>query len=172
MLRKWGESKPKGKERLAVCADGETSVDPATPNSDGGYESLAVPNWTREFKRKCRYSLILYFFCHGHMAFCDDCYRASHVWNLSLFEKLSWQKKWEVESETSNFMVQINEFGHFCRQMVLLFIRCPNKQMIIVETHILLSSSSYVLLNTLQKAGIRVACSRLKGETHVAPTSG
>ena len=91
---------------------------------------------------------------------------------LTAFEKLSWHKNWEVESETTNFMAQINEIGRFCQQMVLLFIRCPNKQMIIVETHILLSSLSYVLLNTLQKAGIRVACSRLKGETHVAPTSG
>ncbi len=69
-------------------------------------------------------------------------------------------------------MVQINEFGHFCRQMVLLFIRWPNKQMIIVETHILLPSSTDVLLNMLQKAGIRVAFLRLKGETHVAPTRG
>ena len=66
----WIETK--GEERLAVCADGETSIDPAMPSSDGGYESLAVPDWPRDFKQKYRYSLILYFYCHGDMAFCDD----------------------------------------------------------------------------------------------------
>ena len=89
MLRKRGESKPKGKERLAVCADGETSVDPAMSSSDGGYESLAVPCWPRDCKRKYRYSLILYFIATEiwHFVIAAE---TSITWlKLTAFEKLS-----------------------------------------------------------------------------------
>jgi hypothetical protein len=64
--------KTKGEERLAVCANGGTSIDPTMPGTDGGYESLAAPDWPCDFKQKYRYSLLLYFYGHGDMAFCDD----------------------------------------------------------------------------------------------------
>ena len=95
-------------EQLAVCDHGITSNEPLCLTTVFRMcESLANPDWPRDFKQKYRYSLILYIFC-------ITCLK------LTAFEKLNWHKNWEVESETRNFMVQINEFGHFFRQMVYI----------------------------------------------------
>ena len=68
-------------------------------------------------------------------------------------------------------MAQIN-FGHFCRQMSYI-VHSLSK-----ETNDDCQDAHFIVVVELcvveyaAKAGIRVACSRLKGETHVAPTSG